>query len=181
MFNYSYAIQRCSDNNLKLLLSKIEKFAEYSLLSEATATGYKKFLELECFKEKTIPVAIRNFYKFMDGGYLFDTTVLSTQGTIRDTTVKIQQIRAYNNEPFRENVGLPSKYSVYAIASYGDLFCFCNDGQNDIIQWSVANHKIVAQWNNFYIWLNQEINTAVDLVSEGVLMPLGMFSGGDES
>lgn len=173
--NFVNAISRCDDNSVKIQIKKIEQYKEYTLLFEMTSAEYKIFKDMF----KNIPFQVRSWYKFANGGMLFDTQLLSTKSIDVTSGVKLQCLSVYNSATARKMSGLSEKYVVFAIASFGDLYCFSQDGENDIIQWSVIEQKVVGKWNNFYLWLKQEIDISLELIAEECLFPIWIYCGED--
>ena len=172
--NFTNAISRCDDNSVKIQLKKIEQYKEYTALCETTSVEYQAFRNMF----DTIPLQIRSWYKFANGGILFDTQFLSTQFSDMNSGTKLQRLSIYNSPAARMMTGLPEKYVVFAIASFGDLYCFSQEGDAEIIQWSVTEHKIVAKWSNFSLWLKQEIDIAMELILEECIHPFGVYYQG---
>lgn len=172
MFNYVSAISRCSDPGLKNLLKKLECYQEYSMLCDATAKTFTDFKQLY----PNAPYQVIAWYKFANGGFLFDTQFLSTEALNRDLIVGMMKLDMVNDEAIQKITGCPKNYIAFAIASFGDLYCFNNSGGSDVIQWSIAEKKIVGRWTNFFIWLKQEIDGALELVADNILTPLGCYS-----
>lgn len=173
--NFTNAISRCDDNGVKIQIKRIGQYKEYTLLCEMTSIEYKTFKN----KFKNIPFQVRAWYKFANGGMLFDTQFLSTQSIDITNRTRLQRLSVYNSSMTREMTGLPEKYVVFAIASFGDLYCFSQDGDAEIIQWSVIEHKIIGKWSNFYLWLKQEVDIAMELIAEDCLRPMGVYYQGD--
>ena len=172
--NFANAISRCDDNSVKIQIKRIEQYKEYTFLYEMTSVEYKTFRDMF----KTIPMQVRSWYKFANGGILFDTQFLSTQFIDIKSGAKLQSLRIYNSSTARAMTGLSEKYVAFAIASFGDLYCFSQEGEAEIIQWSVTEHKIIGRWANFYLWLKQEIDIAMELIMEDSLLPMGVYYDG---
>ena len=171
---FANAISRCDDIGVKNQIRRIEQYKEYTLLCEMTIGEYKSFRDMF----KNIPLQVRSWYKFANGGKLFDTQFLSTQSVDLRSGVRLQRLSIYNSVAAREMSGLPEKYVAFAIASFGDFYCFSQDGEAEIIQWSVTDHKILGKWSNFYLWLKQEIDISIELVMSDYLFPMGVYNKG---
>lgn len=173
--NFANAISRCDENGVKIQIKRIEQYKEYTLLNEMTSAEYAAFREMY----KSIPLQVRSWYKFANGGILFDTQFLSTQSIDIKSGIRLQRLSIYNSSTARSMTGLPEKYVAFAIASFGDLYCFSQEGEAEIIQWSVTEHKTIAKWSNFHLWLKQEVDIAMDLIVEECLVPMGAYYQGD--
>lgn len=175
--NFTNAILRCDDNGVKIQMKRIEQYKKYTLLCEMTSIEYKAFREMF----RCIPIQVRSWYKFANGGMLFDTQILSTQSIDLKTGTILQRLSIYNSSTARSMTGLPEKYVAFAIASFGDLYCFSQEGETEIIQWSVIKHKIIGKWSNFYLWLKQEIDISIELIVEGSMLPMGVYYQGEHN
>ncbi|MBE6530020.1 MAG: SMI1/KNR4 family protein [Ruminococcaceae bacterium] len=171
MGRYANAIARCEDNNLKIILKKLDSYSDYSLFCPATGVEYNNFRNLF----DSIPNQVRAWYKLFNGGYLFDTMFLSTKYFEDHYRVRLGSFRIYNSSMARKFAELPDDKAVFSVASFGDFYCFNTDGSPTITQFSVTEHQCVAQWSNFSVWLNQEVNAALDLVDEEILQPFSIY------
>lgn len=169
------AISRCDDNGVKIQIKRIEQYKEYTMLCEMTSVDYKEFRNMF----NSIPFQIRAWYKFANGGYLFDTQFLSTKLFDIKNNIQLQKFSTYNSSFIRKLTGVSERYVAFAIASFGDLYCFSQEGDSEIIQWSVAEHKVVGKWSNFHLWLKQEVDISIELVAEECLLPMGVYYDGD--
>lgn len=172
--NFANAISRCDDNGVKIQIKRIEQYKEYTLLCEMTSVEYKAFRDMF----KSIPFQVRSWYKFANGGMLFDTQFLSTQSIDTKNGTRLQRLSIYNSSTARAMTGLPEKYVAFAIASFGDLYCFSQEGEAEIIQWSVTEHKMIGKWSNFHLWLKQEVDISMELILEECLLPMGVYYQG---
>jgi len=175
MFNYSSAIARCNDNAIRINLKKIEAYKEYSYLYSATGMEYAKFLEM--FPDA--PAAIKTWYKFANGGLLFDTLLLSTRTFIPELSSPFVSLSTYNCSTARLLSALPDNLAVFAVASFGDLYCFDLHGSSEVFQWSTTEHRVAARWPSFSLWLHQELTGAIELITEGILFPIAAQEHGD--
>ena len=175
--NFANAISRCDDNGVKIQIKRIEQYKEYTMLCEMTSAEYSAFKNMF----ESIPFQVRAWYKFANGGFLFDTQILSTQNIDIKNGFRLQSFTMYNSSHAQTITGLPEKYAAFAIASFGDLYCFSQEGEAEIIQWSVTEHKIIGKWANFYLWLKQEIDIAMELITEECLLPMGVYYEGGTS
>ncbi len=163
-------LDQCNDFNLKVLLKKLSSYQEYFHFLSMDQDEYQNFLRVAT----NIPEQVKSWYKLFNGGYLFDTTFLSTAQVDWDIPLKLLTFSMLDDDSLRKKIELPKRFIVFAISSFGDIYCFSSDGSNEIIQWSVQEHTVVEKWSNFALWLNQEISTAIELIGEDVLMPLGI-------
>ena len=175
MFDYSSAIARCNDNSIKVILKKIEYYKEYSILCSATGVEYKNFRDMY----PDAPNAINTWYKFANGGLLFDTYLLSTKAIIEELGGVRLSLNAYNNIICRKALEIPENLVVFAVASFGDVYCFDKNGSNEIYQWSVIEHNLVTKWANFSLWLYQEVNGAIELITDEDMYPIYNNQDGD--
>lgn len=171
MFNYKSAISRCDNDRIKMLLKKIEGYKEYSLLASPSALEYKRFREMFEFA----PDEIRSWYKINNGGLLFDTAIFSTMLFDDENGVGVISLSRMNYTETKEMLGMSADMCPFAAASFGDMYCFYNNGSKEIVQWSLTEGRVVARWGSFSIWLNQEINAALELVSRRLLYPLPIY------
>ena len=165
--SFDNAIQNCPDLSLRIILKKLSIYDDYIMLSQANEQSYNDLLKITPF----VPQQIKYLYKLYNGGYLFDTVLLSTED-FDDLTgnrlLNMQQI----NDRCHIDCDLPKNYIVFAVSSFGDIYCFDTSGSNEIIQWSIIERKIVYQWSSFNIWLNNDITTAIELIDEQIILPI---------
>ena len=163
-------LDQCNDFSLKVLLKKISVYQEYFHLMHADQDSYADFLQIA----PKIPEQVKSWYRLFNGGYLFDTAFLSTERADWGVPIKLVSFSLVNDPETRKDMELPAGYTVFAIASFGDVYCFANNGSNEIVQWSLQEHAIVGKWANFALWLSQEIGTAIELIGEDVLTPFSI-------
>ena len=172
MFDYIKAISRCVDNNLKVLMKKIQNYQEYCMFFDVSVKSFSQFKSLY----PHAPNQIMSLYKFTDGGMLFDTVLFSTERIDMETMFSKIKIENLNEDAIKTRyTGCPKELTAFGMASFGDLYCFYSNGSEEIVQWSVSENKIVYKWTNLYAWLNNEINGAIELISEEILHPLGYY------
>lgn len=168
--NFENAVSRCSIEELKPQMQRMQNYSQYIILCETTSADYLELRNMFDF----LPKQVREFYKLINGGYLFDTQILSTKPIDRKNGMRLQRLSIYNSDTARKMSGLPEKYIAFAIASFGDLYCFSADGSENIIQWSSVSHKEVGRWKNISSWLKEEMDIAIELVREGSFAPMGV-------
>lgn len=169
-FNIEKSSLHCPDANIKRVMNKLIPYNRYLYFHETTQEEYKNFID-GVSGEK--PEQIKAWYSMFNGGILFDTIFLSTVCT--DSNVMLTLIRFKNlDTPMRRaQMELPVHMTPFAVSSFGDVYCYNNQGLNEIYQWSISKHEFVYKWMNFATWLNEEISTAIDLVTENILIPTG--------
>ena len=125
-----------------------------------------------------IPSSFLGWMKYCDGGLLFDTVMLSSKGYDEDLDLEFETFEEYNTKDMKDRMELPAEYSVFAFRSYGDPICFHsenNDGK--VYLWNVEKSVFEEIWDTFEDWLTDEIDSAIQLIGEGVLEPLAIKLG----
>ena len=150
-----------------MILKKLSMYDEYIMFSEATDSSFDNLLKISSF----IPQQIKYLYKLYNGGYLFDTVLLSTEDFDIKTGNRLLNIDLINRK-LHDECNLPINYIVFAVASFGDVYCYDTNGLDEIIQWSIIERKIIYRWSTFYIWLNNDITTAIELIDENIILPI---------
>lgn len=169
-FNIEKSAERCSDLNLKRVLNKLVPYNRYLYFHETTQEEYKRFIN-EITGDK--PDQIKAWYSMFNGGILFDTSFLSTVATDYNVMLVLIKFKHLDNPRKRAQMELPVHMTPFALSSFGDIYCYNNQGLNEIYQWSIAEHKLVYKWINFATWLKDEIEAAIDLVAENIFIPTG--------
>ena len=164
--SFDNAIKNCPDLSLRIILKKLSMYDDYIRLSEANDSTYNDLLKLTPF----VPQQLKYLYKLYNGGYLFDTVLLSTEDFDAATGNRLLNIKQINSR-CHSDCDLPKNYIAFAVSSFGDLYCFDTAGSSEIIQWSIIEHKAVYRWSSFYIWLNNDITTAIELIDEQIILP----------
>ena len=125
-----------------------------------------------------IPVDLTKWMELCDGGLLFDTVMLSIKGYDEELDLDFDTFDEYNTAEVKAQMFLPDGYSVFAVRSYGDPICF-NSLENDgkIYLWDIEECVFAEIWDSFEDWLTDEIDSAIQLIGEGVLEPLEIKLG----
>lgn len=169
-FNIEKAIVRCPDANIKRVINKLVPYNRYLYFHETTQEEYKSFIN-DIVGDK--PDQMKAWYSMFNGGIMFDTIFLSTVGTDYNAMLVLIKFKHLDNQRKRAQMELPIHMTPFAVSSFGDVYCYNNQGLNEIYQWSISKHELVYKWMNFATWLNDEIGAAIELVTENILIPTG--------
>ena len=163
-----------SDEFMKGNVERLDLFNVYHCLLGASDSSVARAKEVL----GSLPASFLEWMKYCDGGLLFDTVMLSTQGYDDELDLDFETFEDYNSEEVRSDMGLPEDYSVFALRSYGDPICFntfLNDGK--VYLWNVEKGLFEEIWDTFEDWLTEEIDVGVQLIGEEILDPLDITLG----
>lgn len=112
--------------------------------------------------------------KFCAGGDLQVCELLGEKGLDKDTGLRYSTFDEYEQES--REAGLPEDYFVFAVANFGDYYCFrkSSDGTKDenVYQWGVHEGKVVLIWDSFSNWLSEQVNTWTEMIADDELDPI---------
>ena len=108
------------------------------------------------------------------GGSLQTCELLSEKSEDKETGFELETYDEYE-EQSREG-GLPPEYHVFAVANFGDYFCFRKsmDGTPDtcVYQWGLDEGRVVLIWDSFSDWLSEQVDNWVEMIADGELDPI---------
>jgi hypothetical protein len=107
-----------------------------------------------------------------DGGMLFDTTILTTKSHDEELNLDFETYSSYYNAEIRKGIKITDDYFIFAVAVHSDVYFFDlkkKDGK--VYQWDIEEKNIYTTWDNFNDWLIDQIQEAVGLIADDLLMP----------
>ena len=122
------------------------------------------------------PFEYRKWCGVCAGGDLQVCEFLGESGYDKDTGIRYGTYDEYEEES--RKAGLPGEYFVFAVANFGDYYCFRNssDGTEDgkVYQWGVHEGEVVLIWDCFSDWLSEQVNTWVEMIADDELEPIAL-------
>ena len=112
--------------------------------------------------------------RFCGGGDLQVCELLGEKGIDKDTGVRYGTFDEYEKES--REAGLPEDYYVFAVANFGDYYCFrksSNDTKDEnVYQWGIHEGEVVLVWESFSDWLSEQVNTWAEMIADDELDPV---------
>ena len=169
LLNHQLLLQSFTSDVMKENVKRLELFDMYHCLRDSSLSSAIKTQEVL----GSVPVAFVEWIKICNGGLLFDTVILSENCYDEEFDLDFETFDEYNTDEVKSQMFLPAGYSVFAVRSYGDPICFNNANNDDkIYLWDIEESVFSEIWDSFEDWLTDEIDTAIQLIGDGVLEPL---------
>ena len=171
ILDHQLLLNSFDDELMKGNVERLEIFNLFHCLRKATLSSALKAQSAL----GRIPPSFLKWLKHCDGGLLFDTVMLCSKEHDAELDLDFDTYEEYNCAEAKEDMGLPAGYAVFAVRSYGDPICFnteTNDGK--VYLWNLENGEFEEVWETFEDWISEEIDTAIELIGEEVLDPLGV-------
>ena len=164
LINYSkLKAAYANEEDISETILRLEQFDGYHLLRDA---------EEGAFEKKYPDIKSKQYKKWMnlcDGGYLFDTTLLSLNKD--EESDWFDTLEDNNTEESYEYYNLPQGYFIIAIRSYGDPICLSNEDEK-VYLWNLEEGEFTEIWDCFEDFLGDETDGALELISNGDIEPI---------
>ena len=168
LFNYTKAKNKYRNNDDMLeTIRRLKDFDEFHCLRDSN-------LLVADSVSSMIPFPNKEFIGWMticDGGLLFDTTLLSVQEFDNKLNLEFSTFSQYNEKQSYEEFGLPAGYYIIGIRSYGDPICISSENSK-IYLWDCEQGEFTTIWENFYDFVGDEVDSAIDLLKTKDLSPI---------
>lgn len=116
-----------------------------------------------------------------NGGLLFDTTLLSVTEVDDTLNLGFATLDMYNCEENRHDDHLPEGYYIIGLRSYGDPICLSTHDQK-VYLWDCEQQEFTTVWEDFFNFLADEVDTAIELIANEDLDPIPLkLEGGNEA
>ena len=166
------ALRECKGSALEDSMDKLVRFELYHLLFKPSMTTAMHAAERFAFA----PEDYLKWIRFCAGGDLQVCEFLGETGVDKDTGVRYGTFDEYEKEA--KKAGLPAEYHVFAVANFGDYFCFRSpaDGSRDacVHQWGLHEGEEVLYWDSFADWLSEQVTNWVEMIADDELDPIGL-------
>jgi len=169
-----YSAGRMSDN-----IRRLKEFDAFHCLLAGNAERANAVIN----RVSGLPADFLGWLDVCDGGMLFDTTILTTKAHDAELDLPFETYASYFNPELRKEKNISDDWFIFAVAVHSDLFYFDMNKKDDkVYQWDAEENKIYASWPDFENWLTDQINEAVELISNEELEPLDikLEADGDE-
>lgn len=167
-FNYKKAVSKFRNNEFVLdTISRLKEFDEFHCLRDSNLLLAGNIVNI-------FPKAPEEYIKWMsicNGGFLFDTTLLCMTEMDEQIGVEFSGLKEYNTRESYEDYALPVGYAVIAVRSYGDPICI-SEADNRIYLWDCEENAFTEIWKDFYNFLADEVDTALELIANEDLEPI---------
>lgn len=167
-FDYRKAVTKFKDNNYVLdTITRLKDFDEFHCLRNSNLLLAGKISDI-------IPKAPMEYIKWMsicNGGLLFDTTLLCVSSLDEQIGVEFSALNEYNTSESYKEYNLPDGYAVIAVRSYGDPICV-SKSDNRVYLWDCEEMEFTEIWRDFYNFLADEVDTAIELIANEDLEPI---------
>ena len=128
------------------------------------------------------PEDYKKWSKLCAGGSLQVCELLGERGV--DTTTGLTYEKFDEYEEAGRTAGLPAEYLVFAVANFGDYYCFHMpaDGSKDdrVYQWGLDEGEFVLYWDSFSDWLSEQVDSWVEMIADDELDPIGFKLEGED-
>jgi hypothetical protein len=124
----------------------------------ATAESISK---VEKALNAVLPAAYREWLGFSNGGEIF------VPGTIFYGTDGNNSLANNNTSKLREQFSIPKNLVIIGQMNFGDFVCADLNTQQ-IVQWSHDDGEEFLRWDNFYIFLDNEISDYIKMERNNV-------------
>lgn len=176
-FDYGKAANKYRNDELMMeTLKRLRSFDEYHCLRNSNLLVGGRVGE-------KLPRANQQYIGWMtvcNGGLLFDTTLLSETAMDRELDIEFSSLEEYNNEEIYGEMELPEGYYIIGIRSYGDPICLSSK-DDQVYLWDCEENDFTTVWKDFYNFLADEVDTAIDLIANDDLDPIPLkMDGVDE-
>ncbi len=148
------------------ILRRLEEFDRYHCLRDSSLAQAGK--AARWFPQA--PVEYLGWLTVCNGGWLFDTALLSVDAWDPDLGLEFSTLEEANRAEAREGWGLPEGFRVIAVRSYGDPICL-REGDARVYGWDSGEGRFTAVWDTFFSFLLEEIQGALELIEQGALEP----------
>lgn len=168
-FDYKKAKEIYKDNDVMMeVIGVLEEFDTFHCLRDSNRDAVEVVKSLPCSSN----VDYLKWMSLCDGGYLFDTLLLSTvsEDDVIDSDVEFSTLDELNNPDVYGDFTLPEGYYIIAMRSYGDPICL-SDSDDSVYLYDTEAQEFTTVWDSFADFLADEINEALDLIENGDLMP----------
>ena len=118
-----------------------------------------------------LPQSYLSWLQYCDGGLLFDTVLLSSEGHDKVLDLDFDTYEDMNSEEVYAEYGLPEGYTVFAVRSYGDPICFKSQDEK-VYLWDSEEQEFSDIWDTFEDWITEEIDDGIQLIADDALDPL---------
>ncbi len=164
------ALEKLRGTALEDACEKLCRFDMYHLLFRPSMSASLRTAE----RFVSAPADYLKWSRLCGGGSLQICEMLGEKGVDPDTGLAYETYDEY--EAQSREAGLPPEYRVFAVANFGDYFCFRNsaDGALDscVYQWGLDEGEVVLIWDSFSDWLSEQVDTWVEMIADGELDPI---------
>ena len=170
------AAKKYPKENMKGNIERLIDFNEYHCL----LAGSDKIAQKVKEKYPGFPDEYIEWVKLCDGGLLFDIPILSSHRHDSKLNLDFDTYEDYNTPKCYKDYKLPKGYAVFAVTSFGSLFCFNvkkKDGK--VYQWDPETEDFTDIWYTFEDWMTEEIDESIKMIADGILEPMAIKEDSD--
>lgn len=161
---------------LEDIFEKLSRFDLYHLLVSQSSSD-------PCSGAEWLKQAPEDYLDWIDicGGGSLQICELLGENTIDiDTELPLESYGEY--EKSARDDELPDGYHIFAVADFGDYYCFKVSGDETadpkVYQWGLHEGEFVYVWDSFSEWLSEEVAIWVDMIETNVLTEIPMKADG---
>jgi len=174
--NYEQVFNKYSKNDFVMHgINMLKKYDYYHLLRDSSIVKSQRIAD-------TFGGLSSEYLAWMSvcgGGYLFDTVLLSIEEYDNELDLSFDTLQELNAEESKNSFGIPNRYFIIAIRSYGDPICLSRSDKK-VHLWDCEEGRFTAEWESFYDFLIDEISSSLELIANGDLFPIPIKVPDDE-